>query len=63
MVRTADEAGMKSYPFDKAKKSLRNFKSGELETLSRDLLRVYHDGHGGIKDIEIGLEEWVLGIF
>lgn len=51
---------MKSYPYDKAKRSLCNFKPGELETISRDLLAVYHDGHSGVKDIEVGLEEWVL---
>jgi DNA polymerase III delta subunit len=62
MTATAEEAGMKSYPYDKAKRALRNFKSGELETISRNLLTVYHDGHGGVKDIEVGLEEWVLSI-
>jgi DNA polymerase III delta subunit len=62
VTRSADEAGMKSYPYDKAKQALRNFKSGELEGISRDLLKVYHNGHGGVKDIEVGLEEWVLSI-
>ncbi len=62
VTKSAEEAGMKSYPYDKAKKALRNFKAGEIEKLSRDLLQVYHDGHGGIKDIDLGLEEWVLAI-
>jgi DNA polymerase III delta subunit len=62
ITRSADEAGMKSYPYDKAKQALRNFKPGELETISRNLLAVYHEGHGGVKDIEVGLEEWVLQI-
>lgn len=62
ITQSAEEAGMKSYPYDKAKRALRNFKTGEVEKLSRDLLRVYHEGHGGVKDIEIGLEEWVLGV-
>ena len=62
VTKSAEEAGMKSYPYDKAKQALRNFKAGELEDVSRRLLKVYHDGHGGVKDIEVGLEEWVLGI-
>ncbi len=60
MSASAAMAGMKSYPYDKTKRSLRNFKPGEVESLSRTLLRVYHDGRGGVKDIDNALEEWVL---
>lgn len=60
VTNSADEAGMKSYPYDKAKRALSLFKPGELETTSANLLRVYHDGHGGVRDIDEGLEEWVL---
>jgi DNA polymerase III delta subunit len=57
---SATEAGMKDYPYSKAKRALKNFKEGEVDALSKSLLKVYHDGHGGVKDIEVGLEEWVL---
>lgn len=60
LTKSADEAGMKSYPYDKAKRALSLFKPGELEMTSANLLRVYHEGHGGIRDIDEGLEEWVL---
>lgn len=60
VTKSADEAGMKSYPYDKAKRALSLFKPGELEATSANLLRVYHDGHGGVRDIDEGLEEWVL---
>jgi DNA polymerase III delta subunit len=60
LTKTADEAGMKSYPYDKAKRALSLFKPGELDVTSANLLRVYHDGHGGVRDIDEGLEEWVL---
>jgi DNA polymerase III delta subunit len=60
LTKSADEAGMKSYPYDKAKRVLSLFKPGELELTSANLLRVYHDGHGGVRDIDEGLEEWVL---
>lgn len=60
MTNSATEAGMKDYPYNKAKRALRNFKSGELEKISHQLIKVYHEGHGGEKDIWVGLEEWVL---
>jgi len=57
---SAVEADMKDYPYQKAKQALRNFKAGELDKLSSGLLSVYHDGHGGVRDIDLALEEWVL---
>lgn len=56
------EAGMKEFPFNKAKRSLNNFKSGEIESLSNTLLSVYHDGHSGRADIDHALEKWTLTI-
>lgn len=58
----ATEAGMKDFPYNKAKRALSNFKDGELETLSHSLLSVYHDGHLGRKDIDLALEKWVLSL-
>lgn len=61
-TKGAPEAGMKDFPYNKAKRALHNFKEGELETLSRSLLALYHDGHGGKRDIDIALEKWTLSI-
>ncbi len=60
MTKSAGEAGMKDFPYNKAKRSLSTFKVGELEKISRNLLSVYHDGHAGERDIDLSLEEWVL---
>lgn len=60
VTKNAENAGMKEYPYNKAKRAISNFKEGELETLSRSLLRVYHDGHQGKKVTELALEKWVL---
>lgn len=60
LTASAEAAGMKSYPYDKAKRAGSSFKPGEVEKLSIDLLRVYHEGHGGVRDTDEGLEEWVL---
>lgn len=61
-TRSAAEAGMKDFPYSKAKRSLSNFGPGELEQLSTRLLTLYHDGHGGKVDIDLALEKWVLTI-
>lgn len=60
LTKSAEEAGMKDYPYNKAKRSLKNFKDGELESLSQRLLALYHDGHLGKRDIDLSLEKWVL---
>ena len=60
ITNSAAEAGMKDFPYNKAKRSLLKFKDGEVAELSAGLLKVYHEGHGGVRDIDEGLEEWVL---
>lgn len=62
LTKTAEEAGMKDFPYQKAKRALTSFKPGELEVLSESLLAVYHDGHAGARDIDAALEKWVLGV-
>lgn len=62
LTHNADEAGMKDFPYNKAKRVLKNFKDGELESLSRKLLAIYHDGHNGKRDIDMALEKWTLTI-
>lgn len=60
ITTSAGEAGIKEYPYKKAQQALRNFQPGELERLSRTLLTLYHQGHGGEVDIDLALEQWVL---
>jgi len=62
LTNTAAEADMKDFPYNKAKRALKNFKAGDLETLSASLLKVYNEGHWGVKDIDLGLEEWTLSV-
>lgn len=62
LTKSAEEAGLKDYPYQKAKRSLAKFKEGELETLSRSLLTVMHDSRLGLSDLEISMERWMLGI-
>lgn len=62
LTRSASEAGMKDFPYNKAKRALHNFKDEELESLSKSLLSLYHDGHLGKRDIDLSLEKWTLTI-
>lgn len=62
LTKTAQEAGMKDFPYSKAKRALPNFKEGELASLSASLLGLYHKGHQGETDIDLALEEWVLKV-
>lgn len=59
---SAEEAGQKPYVYQKAKRALSLFKKGELDSLSRSLLVLYHDGHLGKSDMSLQLEKWVLGL-
>jgi DNA polymerase III delta subunit len=61
MTKNAKEAGMKDFPYNKAKGALKNWKDGELEKVSESLLATYHDGHRDA-DMAIGLERLVLRI-
>jgi DNA polymerase III delta subunit len=60
VAKSADEAGQKSFVFDKAKRALKNFTKGEVVKLSETLVALYHDGHSGKRNIDHALEAWVL---
>ena len=62
VTNSAAESGVKDFPYRKAKQSLKNFKDGELEKISSDLLVLYHEGHQGLGDMDVALEKWVLGL-
>lgn len=62
ITKNAGEAGVKDFPYNKAKRGQSKFSKEDVEKLSLSLLEVYHDGHGGRRDIELGLEEWVLRV-
>ena len=58
--KTADEAGMKPYPFQKSKEHGRNYKDGELENISSSLVSMYHEAHRGNTDFFVALEKFIL---
>lgn len=58
--KTETEAGMKPFPFQKARECSRNYKEGELEKLSSKLVSMYHEAHRGNVDFHISLERFIL---
>jgi len=62
LTASADEAGMKSFPYSKAKQALRQFPFEQVESTARTLLAIYHDGHAGKRDLSVALEQFVLTV-
>lgn len=57
-----EEAGLKPFPFKKAKSFLKNFSPEELCVLSKQLVELYHSARKGKYDLDIALEQFVLGV-
>jgi len=60
LTNSASVAGMKDFSYNKSKRALGKFKAGEIEKKSLELLKIYHDGHKGVVDFSLVLEEWCL---
>ena len=58
----AADAGMKQFPFQKAKRYAGNFSEDELTALSRSLITTYHNARRGEGDLEENLEQWVVRV-
>lgn len=58
--KNAEEANMKSFPFQKSREYSENYKSGELENLSSKLISMYHEAHRGNIDFFVALEKFIL---
>lgn len=62
LTSSAEEAGMKAFPYSKAKQALRQFPLIQVEDTSRALLSIYHDGHAGKRDLSVALEQFMLTV-
>lgn len=59
---SAEEAGLKPFVYTKAARALSKFKEGELDALSRSLVTLQHEARLGRRDLDLALEQWVLGV-
>ena len=62
MTQNATEAGMKDYPYRKAKSALQNFPLALVEARARALTKLYHDSRWGKGDLNQLFEMWVLSL-
>ncbi|OHA91570.1 MAG: hypothetical protein A2758_00465 [Candidatus Zambryskibacteria bacterium RIFCSPHIGHO2_01_FULL_49_18] len=61
-TKSADEADIKVFPYNKAKSNLKNFTTLELTNLSTNLVQGYHEIRRGNKEMETFLEKTILGL-
>lgn len=60
--KNAEDAGMKPYPYTKAKQSLKNYSKEDLHKLLLALVSEYHNVRLGKGELETGLEKVILGL-
>lgn len=61
-TKSAEEAEVKPFVYNKTKSFLRNWKVEEIENLSSTLVVGYHDARRGLVDIETLLEKLFLNL-
>jgi hypothetical protein len=59
-TKSADEAGMKSFPYAKAKQVTLRMKPSDAEALSAELVALYHQARAGRGALEDLLEVFLL---
>ncbi|MDQ2932801.1 MAG: hypothetical protein M3Q80_00270 [bacterium] len=60
--RPAHETGLSPFVFSKAKKAAEKYSKEELGSFTKQLITLYHDGHRGMCDVELGVERLMLRI-
>jgi len=59
-TNSAEETDLKSYPYQKAKKSLVNFAENSLQETAMSLINVYHQSRMKSEDLSINMERFLL---
>lgn len=60
--KTAKEAGLKDFSFNKSKQFAKNYTEEELENLSSKMVSIYHDAHRGKADMYVALEKMIMSL-
>lgn len=60
--KIAEEAGLKPFPYSKAKSFSKNWSDDELSSALTSLVSMYHQAHRGECDLSISLERFALGV-
>lgn len=59
---TANDLGIKDYPYNKSKKDLNNWKAGELLDFYEKLVTIFHESRMGKDGIGLALEKLFLSL-
>ncbi len=60
LTKTAAEAGVKDFPYSKARGFLRKYSDDEVTELARNLIAVYHESRLDGEELELNLENLIL---
>lgn len=55
-------SGLNPFVYNKSKKYAENYSAAEINQFLKDLIIMYHDGHRGAVDLELGIERMLLSI-
>lgn len=61
-TKSATESGLSPFVYSKSKKFVSNYSQNEVKKMMTDLITLYHDGHRGAVDLEIGIEKFLLNL-
>ena len=61
-TKDASEAGLHPFVYGKTKQALAKFPKPELAQLSSKILDLWQTSHGGGMEIDLALEQFILGI-
>lgn len=59
-AKSAAESGLSPFVFSKSKRYAGNYSPNELNGLVRSITMLYHDGHRGMVDLELSVEQLLL---
>lgn len=60
--KNVEDSGLKPFVYNKSLRFAKNFKEGELEKISSQLISIYHDARRGLCDFDVEMERFVLEI-
>ncbi len=59
---SASASGLSPFVFSKSKKYAGNYSKEELNKLTERMISIYHDGHRGLVNMELAIEQLLLGL-
>lgn len=60
VTKNADEAGMKDFSYQKARRALAKLPKEDAESLSHSLINLLHQSRLGLVELDIAIEWWIL---